>query len=88
LRGAELSFNPARLPCEPCARLEDLLLLAPPPASLVLAMVRPLKPAPLLALRFFDELDLLKAAVPPARVLEREKLSLLETPIEALLPDP
>jgi hypothetical protein len=32
----------------PCARLEDLLLLlGPPPISLLLAMVRPLKPAPL-----------------------------------------
>jgi hypothetical protein len=51
-------------------------------------MVRPLNPAPLAALLLFEELDLLIVPALPIRVLEREMLSLLETPIEALLLEP
>jgi len=71
------------------ARLEDLLwLFGPPLISLPLAMVRPLNPAPLAAFLLFEELDLLIVPALPTRVLEREMLSLLEMPIEALLLEP
>jgi hypothetical protein len=64
----ELSFSPVLLPC---ARLEDLLLLlGPPPISLLLAMVRPLKPAPLAALLLLEELDLATQSTPARRPYE------------------
>ena len=85
----ELWFIPVLLPCEPCERPPGFPGLAfAPPISLLFAIVRPLKPAPLRALLLFDELDSLIAAVPPVRVREREMLSLLEIPISALFREP